>query len=222
MDDVTDLIERFAERGNPRGAQRVLDDARRGTVSLQRHSPPSASERGGRLAIALLAGAAVVVAAFLIGRSSQQSAPTDSSSGTVLDNVSDSDAAQLCQAFGTLQAQANDSKQTLDARTTAATAEQYLELATRAKQVGAAAFAEALTESGSQLALQAQQNLELTNRARTNPTTTISQAEFRIRVLSLRRSDTALELACAIRGHDPVLARLSNSDNNPPPTTATR
>jgi hypothetical protein len=222
MDDVTDLIERLADRGNPRGAQRVLDDARRGTVSLQRQSPPSPSDRNGRVAIALLAGAAVVVAAFFIGRSSQQSAPTTHSSGTVLDSVSDADAAQLCQAFGTLQAQANSSKQSLDARTTAATAEQYLQLAERAKQVGADAFAVALTESGTQLALQAQQNLEITNSDRTNPTTTISPAEFRIRVLSLRQSDTALELACAIRGNDPVLARLSNSDDDSAPTTAPR
>ena len=218
MDDVTDLIERFADRGHPRGAQRVLDDARRGTVALQRQSPPSAPERRGRLAIAALAGVAVVVAAFLVGRDSRPG-PVDRGSGTVLDNVSDSDAAQLCQAFATLQEQANESKRTIDPKTTASTAKQYLELAAQARRVGAVAFAEALIQSSGQLVLQAQPMLDLINRV--NPTTTLSQAQFRIGLLTLRQSDTELELACAVRGHDPLIAKLSNSDETPP-TTATR
>ena len=219
MDDVTDLIERFADRGHPRGAQRVLDDARRGTVALQRQSPPSTPERRGRLAVAAFAGVAVVVAAFLVGRDSRQPGPVDRGSSTVLDNVSDSDAAQLCEAFATLYEQANESKRTIDPKTTASTAEQYLELAAQARQVGAVAFADALTRSSVQLTLQAQTNLDLINRV--SPTTTISLAQFRVGFLTLRQSDTELELACAVRGHDPLIAQLSNSDETPP-TTATR
>ena len=217
MDDVSDLIERFADRGHPRGAQRVLDDARRGTVALERHSPPSTPRRRARIAIAALAGVVVVGAAFLAGRDNPQPDPSDRGSDTVLDNVSDADAAQLCRDLAPLVRQANDSRASLDPETTASTAEQYLELAEQARRIGAVAFAEALTESSEQLALFTRQNLEIGR----GDTTTMTQAQFRVAVLRLRRSDTELELACTARGHDPIFGQLSDSGDTPT-TTATR
>ena len=216
MDDVTDLIERFADRGHPRGAQRVLDDARRGTLLLERQTPPSERRRRGRIAIAALAGVAVVGAAFLAGRNNPQSDPADRSTATVLDNVSDAHAAELCRALKPLADDATRSRESLDPKTTASIAEQYLELAERARRIGADAFAEALTESAQQLALFAEQALALGR----GDTTAMTQEQFRIRVLRLRLSDTELELACTTRGHDPIFGPSDSSDT--PTTTATR
>jgi hypothetical protein len=219
MDDVVDLIDRFADRGHPRGAQRVLDDARRGTVALERQSPAPAPRRRGRIAIAVLAGVVVVGAAFLAGRDNSQPDPADRNSDTVLDGVSDADAAELCKAFAPLSAEANQSRSALDPETSASVAEQYLDLAEQARAMGAIAFAESLTESSTQLALFAKQNLDLIDGD--EPTTTMTQEQFRVGILRLRRSDTELELACTARGHDPIFGQQSGSSDTPP-TTATR
>lgn len=219
MDDVTDLVERFADRGQPRGAQRVLDDARRGTVALERQSPPSLPRRRARVAIAALAGVGLVGAAFLAGRNNSQPDPTDRGSATVLDNVTDADATQLCQALAPLAERATQSRGAIDFKTTASVAEDYRELAEQARQIGAVAFATALAESGEQLALLTQPFLDSTGANK--PTTTMQQAQFRLALLRLRRSDAELELACAARGHDPVLAQLTDSSDTPT-TSATR
>jgi hypothetical protein len=188
MDDVVDLIDRFADRGQQRGAQRVLDDARRGTVASERRSPAPAPRRRGRIAIAVLAGVVVVGAAFLGGRDNPQPDPADRNSDTVLDGVSDADAAELCKAFAPLSAEANQSRSALDPETSAS-------------------------------ALFAKQNLDLIDGD--EPTTTMTQEQFRVGILRLRRSDTELELACTARGHDPIFGQLSGSSDTPP-TTATR
>jgi hypothetical protein len=137
----------------------------------------------------------------------------------VLDDVSDAHAEELCGAFAALAAKANESRSSLDPETTASIAERYLELAERARRIGADSFARALTESADQLALFAQQNLGLIRGDK--PTTTMTQEQFRIGSLRLRRSDTELELACTARGHDPIFVQQSDSTDTPP-TTASR
>jgi len=215
MDEVVDLIEQFANRGQPRGASRVLDDARAGTVALDRQPSTPASRRRGRLAVAVLAAVAVVGVAFVVSRNNpSQIGPAGLGGSTVLDNVSDADAARLCNTLKPLAAQATDARQSIDMKRAASTAKQMVDLASQARLMGATAFAAALTEEAEQLTVFAQQPL-----TEGQPGTTLSQQEFRVRFLRLDRARTELELACTARGHDPLFA---DQNNDTPTTTATR